>query len=222
MAGLPTLYSFRRCPYAMRARLALAVSGSQVVLREVALRDKPNALVAASSKATVPVLVLADGTVIDESLEIMSWALTCSDPQAWLGHDQAEIYDQIAACDGPFKAALDRCKYPERFPVAEGDEAWTTAQRLLQCWEQRLGHAHLCGSRRSLADAAIFPFVRQFAAISHERWAALPLPRLQAWLRVWLASDLFAAVMEKHQPWREGDVPVRFPATVPAGPQMGA
>ncbi len=208
MAALPVLYSFRRCPYAMRARLALAVSSTPVALREVQLRDKPAALLAASPKATVPVLVLPQGEIIDESLAIMRWALQGNDPKGWLAHDPAEMEALLAMCDSLFKQALDRCKYPERFADADPKTAWNAAQQCLDSWEARLQQGQFCGPNPSLADAAIFPFVRQFAAIDPERWAALPLPRLQAWLADWLASDLFAAVMDKHAPWREGDAPV--------------
>jgi UPF0176 protein len=194
----------------MRARLALAVSCTPVALREVVLRDKPAALLEVSPKATVPVLVLADGTVVEESLSIMRWALQRGDPEGWLEYDVAETQASIALCDGPFKQALDRCKYPERFPDADREACWSDAHRCLQTWEERLQRGQLCGPHRSLADAALFPFVRQFAAIDPARWAALPLPRLQTWLSDWLASALFAAVMEKHSPWHEGDAPVRL------------
>jgi len=208
MSSLPVLYSFRRCPYAIRARLALAVAGTPCTLREVVLRHKPAALLAASAKATVPVLVLADASVVEESLAIMRWALERCDPEGWLAYDLAETDSLIALCDGPFKHALDRCKYPERFPDGEREASWSAAQSCLDVWERHLQDGQLCGPGRSLADAAIFPFVRQFAAIEPGRWSALPLPRLQAWLAAWLASGLFAAVMEKHPPWIEGDAPV--------------
>ncbi|AVO39959.1 glutathione S-transferase [Simplicispira suum] len=219
MPSLPVLYSFRRCPYAIRARLALAVAGTPVALREVVLRHKPDALLAASPKATVPVLVLADASVIDESLSIMHWALAQCDPEGWLGHAGPETDSLIALCDGPFKHALDRCKYPERFPDGNCEASWSAAQRCLDRWEDRLQQGQLCGSSRSLADAAIFPFVRQFAAIEPGRWAAMPLPRLHTWLAAWLASDLFAAVMEKHLPWSEGDAPVRLSCNVAGSAQ---
>lgn len=205
----------------MRARLALAVSNTAVALREVLLRDKPAALLAASPKATVPVLVLSQGAVIDESLAIMCWALHRSDPEGWLAHDPAEMDALLALCDGPFKQALDRCKYPERFPGADPEASWIAAQQCLHTWEARLQLGQLCGPSCSLADAAIFPFVRQFAAIEPKRWAALPLPRLQAWLANWLASGLFAAVMEKHAPWREGDAPVPLFGQDTGGAQAG-
>ena len=221
MAGIPVLYSFRRCPYAIRARLALAVSGTTVALREVVLRSKPAALLSASPKATIPVLVRPDGSVLDESLNIMRWTLERSDPEGWLLADEAETGILIALCDGPFKQALDRCKYPERFSEADPVTSWSAAQVYLQTWEEQLRATHFLGSARSLADAAIFPFVRQFAAIEPERWTALPLPRLQAWLSAWLEGELFAGVMDKHVPWREGDAPIAAFGSSAADPQAG-
>ncbi|MET0309390.1 MAG: glutathione S-transferase [Sphingomonas sp.] len=200
----PILYSFRRCPYAMRARLALLVSGVGCEIREVKLRDKPAALIAASPKATVPVLVLADGTVIDESLDIMRWALRRNDPEHWLdGEDEA----LIAANDGPFKHHLDRYKYPDRH---DSDPAGHRGQgmALLEALERRLvSRAYLCGDRRSLTDAALMPFVRQFAAVDRAWFDAQPLPGVQRWLAVQLASPLFAEAMVVRPQWRANLVP---------------
>ena len=189
----PILYSFRRCPYAMRARLALAVSGTGVELREVKLAAKPAEMLALSSKGTVPVLVLPDGQVIDESLEIMRWALAGNDPEGWLERDDAEL---IAANDGPFKEHLDRYKYPQRYAVDP------LARR-------ELGLASLCeidalvaagdrvGGSRGFTDAAIIPFVRQFAAVDPGWFDAQALPHLRAWLDDYLGSDLFASIMRR-------------------------
>lgn len=207
MSALPILYSFRRCPYAMRARMALWVAGITVELREVKLAAKPPALAAASPKATVPVLVLPDGTVIDESLAIMRWALAQRDPEGWLTGADAAL---IAGNDGPFKHHLDRAKYPGRYE-ADGVDHRAAALTLLAPLEVRLERAaHLCSDTRTLTDIAIFPFIRQFAAIDPAWFAAQPLPRLAAWLEGHCASDLFAAVMAKFAPWQAGDAPVRF------------
>ena len=206
---LPVLYSFRRCPYAMRARMALWVAGIMVELREVKLAAKPPALLAASPKGTVPVLVLADGRVIDESLDIMRWALGQNDPEGWLaGADPAVI----AANDGPFKHHLDRAKYPGRYEEEHtATDHRAAALALLAPLEARLAEApYLCGDRRSLTDIALLPFIRQFAAIDPAWFAAQANPRLQAWLDELLASDLFAAVMPKFAPWKEGDAPALF------------
>jgi len=204
----PILYSFRRCPYAMRARMALWVAGIAVELREVKLAAKPPELLAVSPKATVPVLVLADGTVIDQSLDIMRWALAQRDPEGWLAGDDAAL---IAACDGPFKHHLDRAKYPGRYGDDGGTDHRAAALALLAPLEERLEAApFLCGANRTLADVALFPFIRQFAAIEPAWFAAQPLPRLQDWLERHLGWSLFAAVMPKFAPWQAGDPPVLF------------
>ena len=213
--ALPVLYSFRRCPYAMRARLALAVSGQVCELREVVLRAKPQGLLQASPKATVPVLVLPDGTVLEQSLDIMRWALAQNDPAGWLHPsqgDEAAMLALIAECDGPFKQALDRCKYPSRYPEADGAQARVQAVDWLQGLEARLaGQAFLFGDHAALADMAIAPFVRQFAGIDADWWAEQPWPWLQAWLAQWQASALFEGVMPKLDAWVDGTEGVRFP-----------
>lgn len=195
----PILYSFRRCPYAMRARLALLISDTNFELREVALSAKPAAMLAASPKGTVPVLVEADGRVIDESLDIMRWALRRADPEAWLAGDDAAL---IATNDGPFKHHLDRYKYPDRHG---GDAAMHRAEglALIDPLEARLRHQpFLCGAARSLTDAALMPFVRQFAATDPAWFAAQPIPAVQAWLASYCASPLFGQAMLRQEPWR--------------------
>ena len=214
MTALPVLYSFRRCPYAMRARLALAVSGQTCELREVVLRHKPQGLLLASPKGTVPVLVLPGGEVLEQSLDIMLWALSQHDPGGWLAPSHGTLVDMlelIAECDGPFKQALDRCKYPSRYPDADPTLARAQAVDWLQTLETRLTH-HTClyGNRTALADMAIAPFVRQFAGIDADWWAAQPWPRLQAWLAQWQASDLLASVMHKLPAWVDGTEGVLF------------
>jgi glutathione S-transferase len=192
----------------MRARMALWAAGITAELREVKLAAKPPALIAASPKATVPVLVLSDGTVIDQSLDIMRWALAQNDPEGWLAGDDAGL---IAANDGPFKQHLDRAKYPGRYDEDGVTDHRATALALLAPLEERLAAApFLCGPNRTLTDIALFPFIRQFAAIAPEWFAAQPLPQLQAWLEALAASDLFASVMPKFAAWQEGDAPVLF------------
>ncbi len=174
--------------------MALAVSGTHYEAREVALRAKPAALLAASPKGTVPVMVLPGGGVLDESLDIMRWALARSDPEGWLERDDPKL---IAANDGPFKHDLDRYKYPAKHgadPVVHRQRALEFLRRL----EARLScSAQLAGSHRGLADAAIMPFVRQFAAVDPSWFGREQLPRLQAWLDAHLRSDLFTATMAK-------------------------
>ncbi|GKT26832.1 rhodanese-related sulfurtransferase [Acidovorax sp. SUPP3334] len=221
--GLPVLYSFRRCPYAMRARMAIAASGQLCELREVVLRDKPQALRDASPKATVPVLVLPDGSVLEQSLEIMRWALSGDDPLGWLAMDRATAEDAdalIATCDGHFKHALDRCKYPGRYldaPDEPSQQAASTpygiASACLAHWDARLArHAFLCGPQPTLADVALMPFVRQYAGIDADRWQAEPWPHLRAWLAAWEASEVFTQVMGKTPPWVPGTPGPVFPS----------
>lgn len=205
----PVLYSFRRCPYAMRARLALCVSGTRCELREVKLSDKPAAMLQASPKGTVPVLLSSDGQTIDQSLDIMHAALVRNDPEGWLDRNDAGL---IALNDGPFKHDLDRYKYPERH---DGDAAAHRASGLefLRQLEIRLASAEfLDGTSRGFTDAAIIPFVRQFAAVDSE-WFAQQAPEgVQRWLDDYLASPLFAAIMVRARPWSPGTEPVFFPA----------
>ncbi len=216
---LPILYSFRRCPYAMRARLALLASGTVCALREVVLSAKPQALRDASPKATVPVLVLPDGTVLEQSLDIMRWALACHDPHGWLAPDgctPAAMDTLIAESDGTFKPALDRFKYPERHPAADGTPADPQAARaavavFLARLELRLAAQPWLGGRHAaLADAAIAPFVRQCAAVDPAWFAAQPWPRLQAWLAAFVASPRFLQAMVRHPAWVPGAETVVF------------
>lgn len=215
MSALPVLYSFRRCPYAMRARLALAVSGQVCELREVVLKNKPQGLLQASPKATVPVLVLPSGQVLEQSLDIMRWALARHDPAGWLtpsNSTEAAMLALVAQCDGPFKQALDYCKYPSRYPEADTALARTQAAEWLRGLETLLArHPFLCGDHAALADMAIAPFVRQFAGIDGSWWNAQPWPHLQAWLAQWQASSLFEGVMHKLPAWVDGTEGMLFP-----------
>jgi len=206
---LPILYSFRRCPYAMRARLALLASTVQCVLREVKLANKPAAMLEASPKGTVPVLVLPDGRVVDESHDIMHWALAQADPQGWLEREDAAL---IETNDGPFKHDLDRYKYPERHG-SDAQAHRASGLNFLQQLDARLAkHGQLSGDAMGLSDAAIMPFVRQFANTDRPWFDAQPLPHLQEWLEAHLASDLFAKCMIRPQPWQDGDEPITFGA----------
>lgn len=196
----------------MRARLALLASGTVCEIREVKLSAKPAEMLAASPKGTVPVLVLADGTVIAESLDIMHWALARNDPQRWLERADSGL---IAANDGPFKHHLDRYKYPERH-AADAAEHRAAGLDLLGGLEARLAsQPNLGGDAPGLTDAAILPFVRQFAQTDRAWFDAQPLPGLHRWLDGHLASPLFEAAMVRLQPWRPGDTPIRFPGACP-------
>ncbi len=192
----------------MRARLALAISGVALELREIKLSAKPEAMLEASPKGTVPVLALGDGTVIDESIDIMHWALAQADPEHWLERNEPEL---IAQCDGSFKHALDRYKYPDRHGVDWLEHREQGLMFLRQLDERLSGKGQLCGATRGLADAAIMPFVRQFAAVDPDWFAAQPLLHLKPWLEGHLASPLFAAIMQRYAPWSPGDAPVAFP-----------
>ncbi len=199
--AVATLYSFRRCPYAMRARLALLVSGISFELREIMLRNKPAAMLAASPKGTVPVLVREDGTVIDESLDIMRWALAQHDPEHWLAGDDAAL---IARFDGPFKSHLDRYKYADRHQ-ADPAEHRAAALLMLHDLEPRLAaRDNLSRDSRALADMAIMPFVRQFAAVDRLWFGAQPIPGVQRWLARHLASPLFEQAMLRFPVWSPG------------------
>ena len=212
MAEHPILYSFRRCPYAMRARMAIAVSGVTVSLREVLLRDKPPELLAASSKATVPVLVLPDGEVIDESFDIMRWALKANDPQGWLQGADTES-EWIQACDGEFKHWLDRYKYADRHPEHSATVYRANAEQFLSQVESALSHARwLRGEGASAIDVAVFPFIRQFAGVESDWWADAAYPCTRRWIERWLQSELFSTIMAKYPRWEAGQPGQPFPS----------
>jgi glutathione S-transferase len=210
--SVPILYSFRRCPYAMRARMALAVSKVEYEIREIELKSKPVAMLQASPKGTVPVLVLPSGRVIDESLDIMHWALGQNDPEYWL--PQGEVTTKatnelITTNDGSFKFHLDRMKYANRYDGVEPTEHRSEAVKLLVPLEARLSaQAYLFGNMPTLGDIAIFPFVRQFAHADAVAFAALPYPALQGWLTKWEGSALFNTIMAKYPQWKP-DEPAR-------------
>jgi glutathione S-transferase len=202
---LPILYSFRRCPYAIRARMALTYAGVPVELREILLRDKPASMLTASSKGTVPVLVLPDGSVLDESYDVMRWALNHHDPDHWCEATlAAETNALIDQNDHSFKAHLDRYKYADRYPEHPMEYYRTQAEGFLQILETRLTTTRfLLGEKISIVDVGIFPFIRQFAFVDKDWFDRAPYPNLQRWLANFLESDIFLSVMEKHAVWRE-------------------
>ncbi len=196
----PILYSFRRCPYAMRARLGLASAGIGVEHREILLRDKPTAMLTVSPKGTVPVLVTDQG-VIDESLDIMLWALGRNDPEGWLNIPQS-AHDLITETDGAFKTSLDRYKYSSRIPDANPETERANGTRFLMRLNEMLaGQPYLYGAAPRLPDMAIATFVRQFAHVDLNWFNAQPWPDLARWLADFKASARFAAVMQKHPVW---------------------
>ncbi|RON50368.1 glutathione S-transferase [Pseudomonas frederiksbergensis] len=195
------LYSFRRCPYAMRARMALRYSGVEVQIVEVSLKAKPAEMLALSSKGTVPVLEV-EGRVIDESLGIMGWALAQNDPQDWLLKDdpagQSLMAELIEENDQVFKVHLNRYKYAERYPEQPMEHYRAEGEVFLRRLEELLeDRDYLLAGHISLADVALMPFVRQFAHVDREWFGQTPYVRLQAWLQRFLDSDLFTAIMRK-------------------------
>lgn len=209
------LYSFRRCPYAMRARLGLTSAGITVELREIVLRNKPAHMVELSPKATVPVLRLQTGDVIDESLDIAIWALKQNDPEQLLSPKEVSLDDMLALIkenDGPFKHHLDRTKYAVRYPEDEKQDHIKGASEFLNKLNDRLSsQVFLFGDTRSLADITIAPFVRQFANIDRAWFDAQPWQHLIKWLNEFLESEQFLSIMEKYAPWQEGDEIIWFP-----------
>jgi glutathione S-transferase len=216
------LYSFRRCPYAMRARMAIVSSGMQVILREISLRDKPQSLLDISSKATIPVLLTPEKRVIDESLDIMLWALRQSDPSAWLNNIN---YALIENNDGPFKQWLDRYKYADRYPEQSQQFYRQQGEQTLLMLEHALADsAFLSGNTVTLTDIAIFPFIRQFVSVEQGWFENAPYPNTRQWLDYLLTSELFQKTMHKYSPWKMADEEqTLFPITItvhsPSGPR---
>ena len=202
---VPILYSFRRCPYAMRARMALLEAGIQVELREVVLRDRPSHMMEISPKGTVPVLLLPDGTVIEESLDIMLWSLD----ESWLVGDWKTL---VEGNDNDFKHHLDRYKYNNRYenPLLP-EEHRDHVVNILEEYNQRLTTSeYLCGDSCSISDYALAPFVRQFANTNRSWFDQLPLPHLHRWLFSILEGEIFTKCMVKHPQWMDGNEPVFF------------
>ena len=201
---LPILYSFRRCPYAMRARMALAVAGLRYEIREVSLKAKPTEMLVVSPKATVPVLVLPCGEVIEESRDIMLHALKQNDPEGWLQDWGPDLEAMVERNDGPFKTYLDQYKYPQRFDVPM-ETARDRGLEILMDLENRLAASpFLARQSPTLVDICLFPFVRQFAAVDPHWFQQVPLDRLRNWLAFFVEGSLFAQIMTKHLIWKSG------------------
>ena len=198
----PILYSYRRCPYAMRARMALKYADIALEHREIELRNKPQSMLDASSKGTVPVLLI-DQLVLEQSLDIMRWAINQSDPDGWGNIDDQITQAWIEKNDGRFKTLLDQYKYPNRHPELDPKAVLDeTLQLMLLPMEKTLQHSqYLLGSKMTLVDVAIFPFIRQFSMIDPEGFNQLPIPATQKWLAKHLESELFNSVMQKHPVW---------------------
>ena len=200
---LPILYSFRRCPYAIRARMAIAYASINPEVREVSLANKPLEMTMISPKGTVPVLQL-DERIIDESIEVMAWALEQSDPDNWLAldleHQQKALIEEN---DNSFKTWLDKYKYWDRFPEQSQQVYRGYAEQFISRLDKNLReHRYLLGDKICMADIAIFPFIRQFAFVDKDWFDQANYPALQRWLNEFLDSSLFAQVMKKHSVWQ--------------------
>ncbi|MEE9354145.1 MAG: glutathione S-transferase [Methylococcaceae bacterium] len=202
----PVLYSFRRCPYAIRARMCLLYANINLEIREITLRDKPQSMLALSPKGTVPILVLPDSRVIDESLEIMMWALQQHDHEQWQPADDKFLKRHQYWCnwnDGDFKYYLDRYKYADRFPDHPEIFYRQQAELFLKALEQQLNSTtYILYDRLTLTDIAIFPFIRQFSKIDAVWFASAPYPKLKIWLEKTLNTGLFKTAMTKFKPWQ--------------------
>lgn len=186
----------------MRARLAIEASGVKVELREILLRDKPVQMTSVSKKATVPVLLLPDGKVIDESLDIMYWALGQNDPQNLLTKNNQRSTDKLIEMnDFQFKPKLDKYKYAVRFPEKTVQEYRSDCEFFLIELNSRLRqNQFLLGNHLTMADLAIFPFMRQFCSVDRCWFDATDFDYLKNWLELRLASVSFEKIMAKYQP----------------------
>jgi glutathione S-transferase len=224
--ALPILYSLRNCPYAMRARIAIFKSHQPVALRDVVLSDKPPEMILASAKATVPILVIsqtdnsiskenAKCQVIDESLDVMLWALNSADPNDLLHRDSPEVLTQMLAFitefDVEFKRCLEAYKCAKRYHETNIDECRAACEHYIQMLELRLtAHKFLSSERESLLDIALLPFIRQFARIERQWYLQSPYPNLKAWLNNYLQSPMFTKVMAKYPLWLDSGEEVVF------------
>ena len=208
LANKPILYSYRRCPYAMRARMALAYAGIPVEIREISLKEKPPSMVAISPKATVPVMQYGN-LVLEQSLDIMRWALSQHDPDGWLtDENNMAVNTLIEVNDGSFKKILDQYKYPSRFPEVNPVDVLTNAlnQHLRPFNDQLKKTQFLLGAKLSMADVAIFPFIRQFHMVDETLFSLYQLEDLKKWLNDCIESDLFLSIMQKHPVWQDASL----------------
>jgi len=205
--NLPILYSFRRCPYAMRARMAIHISNQKCEIREVLLRDKPPSMLEYSSKGTVPVLVLQSGEVIDESLDVIDWALNLNDPNNWLrSKENEETKKLIEINDGEFKHHLDRYKYSKRYDNEDPEFHKKKCLKFIESVNNELSNSkYIFDDNISYADIVLLPFMRQFRIADMEWFDSLPYDNLKKWLSSFLESSLLNSIMKKHDLWKEGD-----------------
>ena len=210
--NLPILYSFRRCPYAMRARMAIHISGQKCELREVLLRDKPPSMLEYSPKGTVPVLILQDGKVIDESLDVMDWALNLNDPDDWQrSKDTKKTKELIKINDGEFKYHLDRYKYSKRYDNEDPEFHRKKCLKFIESINNELNNSeYIFDDNISYADIVLLPFIRQFRIADIEWFDSLPYDNLKKWLSSFLDSSLLNSIMKKYDLWKEGDKSIVF------------
>jgi glutathione S-transferase len=212
----PRLYSFRRCPYAIRARMAIKYSGIRVEMREVILRNKPDEMIKLSAKGEVPVLLLPDDSVLDESIDIIYWALSINDPEGWTINSGNPLWKKLNELvntnDFIFKQHLDKYKYSVRFPEHPVEYYRDQGEVFLKQLDERLSlSGYLFEGKITVADIAIFPFIRQFANVDRPWFNQTPYGHLQKWLDMLLVSELFLSVMEKYKQWDSSAAPIYFP-----------
>ena len=210
--NLPILYSFRRCPYAMRARMAIHISDQRCELREVLLRDKPPSMLQYSAKGTVPVLILQDGKVIDESLDVIDWALNLNDPDDWQrSKDKEKTKELIKINDGEFKYHLDRYKYSKRYDNEDPEFHRKKCLKFIESINNELNNSkYIFDDNISYADIVLLPFIRQFRIADIEWFDSLPYDNLKKWLSSFLGSSLLNSIMKKYDLWKEGDKSIVF------------
>ena len=210
--NLPILYSFRRCPYAMRARMAIHISDQRCELREVLLRDKPPSMLQYSAKGTVPVLILQDGKVIDESLDVIDWALNLNDPDDWQrSKDKEKTKELIKINDGEFKYHLDRYKYSKRYDNEDPEFHRKKCLKFIESINNELNNSkYIFDDNISYADIVVLPFIRQFRIADIEWFDSLPYDNLKKWLSSFLDSSLLNSIMKKYDLWQEGDSLIIF------------
>lgn len=205
----PVLYSFRRCPYCMRAHMALKNSAIKVELREVDLNDMPQEALAVSAKATVPLLVFSDGSFIDESWDIVKWAVAQNDPDNWSGENDEYLMDAemlVETNDFSFKEDLDHYKYADRHPQQTEEEYRLACEEFIEELEDMLAdHDYLLGNQLTLADIGVFPFIRQFSLVDKDWFEQSPYNNVKHWLTTIINTSLFQQVFVKHSLWKKGD-----------------
>jgi len=200
----PVIYSFRRCPYAMRARVSIRAVDAKVYWREILLKNKPAMMLQASPKATVPVLVLPDGRVIDESRDVMAWAFENHSADFNIRYNESQSW--LDRCDNEFKYWLDRYKYSVGYPEHSEQYYRQQAETFLVALEQQLTESQfLLGDECSAADLGVFPFVRQFAMVDYNWFKQSEYTATRAWLEYWLEHPWFTSIMNKAEPWQPGD-----------------